>query len=77
MIEVDFYGIPEFFIHHVETESAGNGNVRVLNYAIRGGVIVPQVSIVIASFDLLKASRQVGLAAEMAFNEGMFLARSH
>lgn len=69
MSEADFYGVPEFFISHVTTESAGNGNIRVFNYAVRGGIEVPQFTVVIAAVDLLKASRQVELAAELAFSE--------
>ncbi|MCX7320414.1 MAG: hypothetical protein NT113_13305 [Hyphomicrobiales bacterium] len=77
MSEADFYGVPEFFISHVTTESAGNGNIRVFNYATRGGVSVPQFTVVIAAIDLIKASRQVEVAAESAFIEGEVLARSH
>lgn len=77
MGEADFYGVPEYFISHVTTESAGNGNIRVVNYAVRGGNSVAQFTVVIAAIDLLKASRQVELAAEMAFTEDRMCRAAH
>ena len=45
----DFYGVPEFFINCVTTECAGNGNIRIFNYAKRGGILVPQFTAVLAA----------------------------
>lgn len=77
MSEADFYGVPEYFVSHVTTESAGNGNIRVFNYAMRAGMPVAQFSVVIAAVDLLKASRQVETAAELAFREERKCVASH
>jgi hypothetical protein len=77
MSEADFYGVPEYFVSHVATESAGNGNIRVINYAVRGGMSVPQFTVVIAAVDLLKASREVEVAAEAMFVKERLCWASH
>lgn len=64
----DFYGLPEFFIDTVRSESAGNGNVRLLVYTKRQGGLVPLYSAVMNSVDLLLCCRSMTEAATEEFN---------
>ncbi len=60
--------IPTYYIDDVFQEDAGNGNIRVLNYVRKNGVLVPQFEVIIASRSLLLVGRKVADFAETVFN---------
>ncbi len=49
----DYIGVPTFYCSDVVREDAGNGNARVWNCVIRGGVLVPQCELIIPAPRLL------------------------
>jgi hypothetical protein len=60
--------VPTFYIDDVFQEDAGGGNVRVLNYCRRNGVLVPEFEVIIASRRLLMVGRKVSDFARSVFN---------
>lgn len=68
MIENDFFGLPEFVVNEIVTESAGGENVRIYNYVRRGHVLVPQFMCLMNATEMLVAGRAVAGAAQAVFN---------
>ena len=65
----DFYGMPEFFINHVDCESAGTGNIRVYCSTVRGGEVVPAFSVVMSIPEIFEAIVVVKQKASELWND--------
>lgn len=60
--------IPTYYISEVVKEDAGGGNVRVWNFALKRGVLVPEFEVIIASQKLLTIGRSLSEYAQDIFN---------
>lgn len=68
----DFFGMPEFFINHVDCESAGTGNIRIYCSTIRCNEMVPAFSVVMSIPEVLEAAAIVKQRASELWNEATF-----
>lgn len=56
--------IPTYNIVEAVKEDAGCGSVRITNYALKGGVLVPEFEVVIAASKLLTIGRTLSEFAQ-------------
>jgi hypothetical protein len=67
---LDGIGVPEFFYTTIgKTEDAGGGCVRIYCCIERGGMLIPQLTVVMPAESLIIAARRAGDAALEAFTE--------
>lgn len=67
---LDGIGVPEFFYTTIgKTEDAGGGCVRIYCCIERGGMLIPQLTVVMPAASLVVAARRAGQAAQDAFAE--------
>ena len=64
----EFYGLPEYVITHVKTETLKNGNVRVYHWVERAGQLVPCFMAMIATSDLVVMNDVVQAGIAVATN---------
>lgn len=64
-------GLPVYYVDTAVPESAGDGNMRVINCITRHGVLIPQFEVVIHPTRLIIAARNVTAFAESLFNQEM------
>ena len=60
--------VPTYYVTDTIEQDAGDGNVRIFNYARINGVLVPQFECVIASPKLLLIGRRIAGVAQEVFN---------
>jgi hypothetical protein len=60
--------IPTYYVSEVIKEDAGDGNVRILNYARKKGVLVPEFEVIMSSAKLLLVGRTLSEFAQEIFN---------
>lgn len=60
----DYVGVPCYYVTDVVREDAGDGNARLWNCTIRGGVLVPSCEIIVPALRLLVLSKSSGTFAE-------------
>lgn len=60
--------IPRYYITETVQEDAGDGNVRILNFARINGVLVPQFECIVASAKLVVVSRKLTDIAQAIFD---------
>lgn len=63
----DAYGIPEYFATHVRTEDAGGGCIRIYNCVMKGGLLVPQYTVVFPAACLVTSAKIVFEASKRAY----------
>ena len=63
----DAYGIPEYFATHVRTEDAGGGCIRIYNCTLRGGLLIPQYTVVFPAMLLVTSAKKIYEISKRAF----------
>ena len=64
----EVFGIPTFYTTHCIIENAENGNVRIWNCTIRGGVLIPNSEVIIPARRLLEIGDDVKVFAQNVFS---------
>lgn len=53
----DFLGVPTYYVTDVVREDAGDGNVRIWNCTMRGGIMFPHCELIVPAHRLLTLSQ--------------------
>jgi hypothetical protein len=60
--------VPTYNVTEVVKEDAGGGNVRLWNYSLKKGILVPEFEVIIAATRLLVIGRTLSEFAQDVFN---------
>lgn len=55
----DAFGVPTYYVTDIVKEDAGAGNIRIMNFQLRNGILIPQCEVIVPACRLLPIAREV------------------